>query len=622
MPKKKRLTAKELIASRDPDVVAYDNTSVPDKGSKRGVVGISASKKLAGSEIVDLDGEQVSVSAVKAFINETEQVLQQESNLLSFGEEIFKEIQSPDPEIEQAKHSFKFFFENVIIDDVTGKPIKLQEFQEPWIKALESDKQFIMILCARGHGKSSGTKSFVSWLLGKNRNLRIGIISATEDQAISISYSVEQILKDHKYVSIFGPMVPPKRTEKWTDTHKFVLRSRQMKDPSLLACGTQSSLVVGKRLDIIVLDDSIDENNSSSEVTRSAVSKWITKNLMGTLEPNGKLIVLGTKYHALDTYTELYQKWSKSPDAKKELIKGGEMITTKDAIIIIQGTDEDNPLWPERYSSDTLRKLHMSMGSISFNMQYKNEVYNLSSTILRKDWLHLIAPEDLPPRNKMNIWLGMDPNISTKEDADYFTISVVGQHVESDQLYLIDIERFRGDVQEHIRRVKDLIDRYNPSHAFIETNYGQILQSQFIQSAVNIPIIGRFTTKNKQAKMATIAPLFESGKVLVVATPEQGDEGGIVASSGIQAFYKEWLEFPGGEHDDTLDAVEKALSDLTISALSTEIQIVEPQTPEEKRLTRNREQTIVESDLEYIVSEPDTDDIQKIWRQRRGVLWG
>lgn len=465
---------------------------------------------------------------------------------------------------------------------------------------------------------SSVTKSLVAWLLGRNRNLRIGIISATEDQAISIAYSVEQILKDPNFIKVFGPMVPSKRTEKWTDTHKYVLRSRQMKDPSILACGVESSVVVGKRLDVIVCDDVVDEKNSMSEITRSSVSKWVMKNLIGCLESNGKFITLGTRYQSADLYGELYTKLARNNEATREIIIGGEIVTTPDSIFITQSTDEENVLWPENLNADALRKRRAIMGPVSFNMQYKNEAFNLSSTILSKDWLHFIPPEKLPGRNELNIWLGIDPNISQKESADYFAISVIGQHKETDKLYLIDVERFRGDVKEHVRRMQSIIERYHPSHAYVETNFGQILQAQYLQDAVNIPILGRPTTKSKEAKMGVIAPMFESGRVLVVGEVDPSGEG-VEASPGIQAFYKEWVEFKG-THDDTLDAVEKGLSHLTNSALDIELLVVEPQTPEEKLLTLNREKTIVESDLEYIVSEPDTDDIQRIWRVRRGSI--
>jgi len=121
-------------------------------------------------------------------------------------------------------------------------------------------------------------------------------------------------------------MVPPPRTSTWTDTKKIVTgRSPHATHLSLYGIGVKGSLL-GRRADLVILDDVVSEKNSASKALREFLSDWLFKVLVPVLDVRpghpGQLIVIGTPFYSDDLYSELSTKWDKDKNGSIEVTSG------------------------------------------------------------------------------------------------------------------------------------------------------------------------------------------------------------------------------------------------------------------------------------------------------------
>jgi len=222
----------------------------------------------------------------------------------------------------RARKDLAYFIEYVFVDQL-GHPIKLQWFHKLMVKYLMFEKR-VLVLIPRSWGKSTiGSVAYPCWRLGVNRDLRIIVASNTITQAKWWLSEIENVmLKNENFQEVFGYMVPKARTLRWTDTEKRVLgRSSYAMHSSLLATGIGSALL-GARADIILCDDIIGEREAASPVMRREASTWFWKTLLNTLEPNGQVVVLGSRWGPDDIYKEIEERWKDLPSEMATWQKG------------------------------------------------------------------------------------------------------------------------------------------------------------------------------------------------------------------------------------------------------------------------------------------------------------
>lgn len=209
----------------------------------------------------------------------------------------------------RAKGDLAFFIPYVFVDQ-RGKPLVLQWFHEEMIRMLLFDKR-VLLLLARTFGKSTiASVAYPCWRLGSNRDLRIILASNTLTQARWWLAEIENImLRNKRYQEVFGYLVPKPRTLRWTDTEKVVLgRSPYAMHASLLAAGVGSALL-GMRSDIIVADDIFGKKEAMSQVYAQQTEAWFWETLMPTLEPDGQVVVSGSRWGMEDIYAKIKKRW-------------------------------------------------------------------------------------------------------------------------------------------------------------------------------------------------------------------------------------------------------------------------------------------------------------------------
>lgn len=138
-----------------------------------------------------------------------------------------------------------------------------------------------------------------------NPNVRIIIVSKTQNQAKKFLHAIKQRLTDPRWAKLqaaFGPQGGFKGQEgTWSKTQIYVAGGdSDEKDPSVEVLGIGGQ-IYGARADLIILDDVSDAKNA--HLFESQI-EWLTQDVMSRLY-GGLLLVVGTRTGVQDIYSEL-----------------------------------------------------------------------------------------------------------------------------------------------------------------------------------------------------------------------------------------------------------------------------------------------------------------------------
>lgn len=287
------------------------------------------------------------------------------------------------------------------------------------------DNKWIMILAPRSHAKSTEiTVSYSLYSIGKNPNVRIVIVSAS--QSISKSFLREistELERNDKHKEVFGNQVPA-MPEKWTQDEIIVERSNtKLKDPTVSATSIGGT-VLSKRADIIICDDILNKDNTRTAEQREKVRQWYFEVLLPVLEPDGRIIVVGTAWNSEDLYHQLM---------------GDEAYQIRKRYQAIIDEEKQEVMWPARWDFESLMLRKKSMGSLAFSQAYQNIVLSAEDAVFKVDWINRAklrgrnrrlmrkldyASWDLGPIIMAN---GIDLAISKNSTSDFTAMMVLGR---------------------------------------------------------------------------------------------------------------------------------------------------------------------------------------------------
>lgn len=392
-----------------------------------------------------------------------------------------------------------------------------------------------VVLEPRGHAKTTwGNTALLAWLIGKNPNIRIGLISNTAKQANDFSRAIRWTLQNNdRYKEIFGDCVSP---SKWTDIEWLRKDSihHGSKDVTLYSAGAGGA-IISKRFDVILCDDILDEENTSNIDQREKVETWFWKTLKPCLVPGGLMLLLGTRWAEGDLYETLITPLEAGGKGWRHLVK---------AAITVDDDGQEHALWPALWPLEALHQERADMGSDNFACSYLNDISGLrDGMIFRREWFQYF--DELDPDKRYTITMGVDLASSERERADYTARAIVAEDDDHNH-YVLSV--YRTKIETGHRSF--VIDGYNAfpkmSRIIIENNQ---FQSTLIQDLLNttvLPVVGRKSEVDKRTRARSAAARYESHKVY----HHRSLKG--------SPFEVELLSFPKG-HDDQVDALGHAL---------------------------------------------------------------
>jgi len=177
----------------------------------------------------------------------------------------------------------------------------MEDFHKMWFDFQRKNKR-TLILAPRGHGKTTICNiCYVIWFLVRKPDGRVLIVSNTQSQASGFLMEIKSQMRSKPVLrQVFG-----REGGRWRDDMLILPKRRRIaKEASIVATGVLGP-IISRHFDLIILDDVVDEENATSEVLREKLRVWYSKVLLPTLEPDGELHILGTRYHPDDLYQSL-----------------------------------------------------------------------------------------------------------------------------------------------------------------------------------------------------------------------------------------------------------------------------------------------------------------------------
>ncbi|MCR4260723.1 MAG: hypothetical protein NUV96_00030, partial [Candidatus Colwellbacteria bacterium] len=347
-------------------------------------------------------------------------------------------------ELVKASLNDLFFFNQYILDN--GKVMnevlhrEMCDFASSY-RDSKGSKNKKLLLEPRGTLKSTCvTVAYPLQLMLKYPDIRILI----DSEKSTISKNFLASIKGHietnpkfrdlsKYLYGKYPNPNTNKEEKWTSTEivSAIRQNKSIKEPTI-SCGGVDVVKVGMHYDIIIVDDPVSDNNTG---TREQIEKVIQhyKLLLSLLEPNGKLIIIGTRWDFGDLYGYIIDNHAKYFDIliRKAVLSDGSL------------------LYPERLSHAFLEEQKESQGSYIFSCQYLNEPIPREDATFRwdhfREWIGSYENDKLQISSQrkytgestsveeegmktklVNIFMTVDPAISQSTTADFTAIVVCG----------------------------------------------------------------------------------------------------------------------------------------------------------------------------------------------------
>jgi len=141
----------------------------------------------------------------------------------------------------------------------------------------------VSILAPRGHAKSTWLSIvFPIWKIVNNRDIKIIIVSDTGDQAEMFLRAIKDELEaNERLVEDFGAFYQKPGSSSpnvWRACDITVMRNSRAKEPTII-CGGTGKRIVGRRADLIIVDDPLNDENTESDRQRKKTLRWFRKTL-------------------------------------------------------------------------------------------------------------------------------------------------------------------------------------------------------------------------------------------------------------------------------------------------------------------------------------------------------
>ena len=225
----------------------------------------------------------------------------------------------------------------------------------------------LLLLAFRNSGKSTLVGLFAAWLLQRDPDLRILILSADHALARKMARNVKRIVERHPLTEGLRPA----KADEWASDRFTVARAAELRDPSVLAHGIGANLT-GGRADVVICDDVEVPNTCDTPAKREDLRGRLDE-IEFILNPGGLKLFIGTPH----TFYSIYARAAR-PEAgeEKPYLEGFARLE----IPLLD--DRGKGAWPERFPPAKVEALRRRSGPAKFASQMMLQFVNVAEARL------------------------------------------------------------------------------------------------------------------------------------------------------------------------------------------------------------------------------------------------
>ena len=342
----------------------------------------------------------------------------------------------------------------------------------------------------------------------------------------------------------------------------------------------------GRPANLLILDDPIKARDDAESMTqRNKTWNYYTSALNMRLQPdnNGrrpKTVIVLTRWHPDDVAGRLMRSddWK---EGRWKHVNFQGIQTKRSKPIPVNKLPKDHPayhpgplskltegkrtyvketevsIWPERFPLDVLER-RRRLNPREFTALYQQQPYIEGGNLIKTEWWQYY-PSDLKPERFASLVIAADTAFKKNEMADY-SVAVVAGLDRTGDIYLIDVVRGRFEFPELKQRLIRLNNQWRGKGLralYVEDKASGQSIIQELKRQSGMSVIPYKVSHDKVARVNSIIGLIEGGRVFL---PDE--------APWLDAFVDEAVSFPGGTHDDQVDAMCIALDVLSKTGLT------------------------------------------------------
>lgn len=425
------------------------------------------------------------------------------------------------------------------------------DFDENWhhrvicdylMKIHSGEIQNLIINIAPRYTKTElAVKAFIAWSLAKKDTCKFIHLSYSDDLALDNSSQIKEIITHEAFQDIWNMNLKgdAKSKKKWYTESGGGLYSTSTGGQ---ITGFGAGEIGDEYAGAIILDDPLKPDDARSDTIREAINNRFNTTIKSRRNNPNKtpIIVVMQRLHE-DDFTGF-------------LLNGGselEWTHLNLPTLNENGPSEydhreiGEPLWAKKHDVEILKAM-ASKDSLNFAGQYQQRPSPAEGNLLKRENIRFYR--ELPDNLTMQIH-SWDMTFKNSKTSDF----VVGTSWASNfkDHYLVDCLRKKMSFTETLDAIKLFIRKNSKYNAIlIEDKANGTAIMDVIKKEFNrvIPINPK---ESKEARFASVTPLFESGNVYL-PHPD--------ICPWVSDFIDEMLVFPNGKHDDQVDSTSQALN--------------------------------------------------------------
>ncbi len=377
------------------------------------------------------------------------------------------------------------------------------------------------------HAKSTViTVNYCVYRIAMDPNVKITIVSKTQERAKEYLYSIKQRLSHERWSklqAVYGSAGGWKEdADTWKADRIYLSRDSTEKDPTVQALGIGGQ-ITGARSNLIILDDVVTTSNAH-EWEKQLL--WLQRDVVTRLGDNGKLLIVGTRIAANDLYREIRNPdhWvgGKTPftyfamPAVLEVYENPEEWVTlwPKSHVPWEGSDEsvvpdENGLYP-KWDGPALFRRRSEVSPSAWALVYQQQdvqedsifppaaVQGSVNRMRKRGPLKVGVPGHPREQGAWYTIMGLDPAMSGNTAAVIMTVDR-----NTRKRWILDVENMKDPTPDKIQQlIEDWVDKYQPQELRIEINAHQKAYSldqdlqQYLASR-GVKFSSQFTGKNK-----------------------------------------------------------------------------------------------------------------------------
>lgn len=415
---------------------------------------------------------------------------------------------------------------------------------------VRGDEDQILVNTPPEHGKSTTlTVSYVTWRIVQDPNVRILLVSKTQDMAKRFLMAIKDRLSENeKYADLqrtFGPIGGWAENAIWAAEKVRVNGADSGEHAYTVQAVGIKGHIYGTRTDLAIMDDCVDHTNHQDYDSQI---NWI-QNQVGSrvADAGGRMLLIGTRLETVDLYSEILKpsyyvdgespwtyltqpavlEYADSPKDWKTLwpVTNRPPVTIKGRKVAEAAGWPREGMWP-MWHGEALARKRRKMRARNWSMVYMQDQVADDAIFRQEDVQGCVDRARYPGRlmagqsdhrkygmDGLTVIAGVDPAA-----AGYTAIVVMGLDRQTGTRWLLEVVNKRAMPPHDLRaEIMRITERYGVSEWRIEKNAYQasIVQDRLIRDYLNgrgVIVTGHHTDSKKWDSdygVASMANLFE-----------------------------------------------------------------------------------------------------------------